>query len=780
MSSELSAPAYGRPSFGRLSLFALSWYPSVVLGWGLLAIAIAQVSTSTLVKAGAPLAMTAVLLVVLELRPLVQGSDHDPQGVVMSTAFACAILFLWGLWPALVVVSIASLAADLRMRKTAWKLFFNVGQYNLSISAAWVVMACSSRTPSLSNPLSTLTGGDLPWMIGACVVYFVTNLILVSGALAWTSSFWAFLFDDFPHYAATTFSVLALSPVIVAVANTAWELLPLLLVPLVLVYKMAQMSLEKEYQAGHDPLTGLPNRTRLQASLTAELNRSKRVGRPFGLLLIDLDHFKEVNDTLGHHVGDQLLIHFAERLSNSVRPTDHIARLGGDEFAVIVPDANEAEVLGVAERIRASLVSPIALEGMWLEVEASIGLAMHPEHALLAEDLLRLSDVAMYVAKESRSGVATYSAHRDRNSADRLTLLGELRQALDENALTLHYQPKVSLADSSLMGVEALIRWHHPQRGFIPPDEFIPLAERSGIMHLLTDRVVSLALAQLASWRAQGLSIRVAVNVSLTDLLGSRLIDLVLNGLHRYELPPGMLQLEITERVVAQQTDELNAILRNLEAVGVSLSLDDFGTGYSSLLRLQSLPVKELKIDRAFVSRLSEGTAAVGIVRSIVDLAHALGMPAIAEGVETEAEWQALRDLGCDGAQGWHIARPMPAIEATAWLRARLGYPPAELPAGNPAPSANDPNLVELAAADLPDAHDRAAARRPLSDTALQLVAGPDVRIDTAARIEASETDAVRTDAARAETVRIDGVRVETVPTDAVPLEAVAQTEAAH
>ncbi len=670
MAGQLSVSGGTRPSFRSPSLFAASWYPSVLLGWTLLAIAVRVVATSSLHKAGAPLAMTAMLLVVLEFRPLVQGRGHDSQGVVISTAFACAILFLWGPWPAIVVVSIASLASDCRARKTPWKVFFNVGQYNLSIGAAWVVMACSSRSPSLERPLAGLTGADLSWMLGACVVYFGVNLVLVSGALAWTSSFREFLFNDFAHYTATTFSVLALSPLIVAVASTAWELLPLLLIPLVLVYKMAQMSVEKEHQAGHDALTGLPNRTNLKAALAAELAQSKRDGRPFGLLLIDLDHFKEVNDTLGHHVGDQLLIHFAERLSNSVRPGDHVARLGGDEFAVIVPDADESEVLGVAERIRASLVNPVVLEGMWLEIEASIGLAMHPEHALGAEDLLRLSDVAMYVAKESRSGVATYSAHLDRNSADRLTLLGELRQALDEDALSLQYQPKVSLRDFSLLGVEALIRWQHPQRGFVPPDEFIPLAERSGLMHLLTDRVVMLALEQLAAWRSQGLTVPVAVNVSLTDLLGGRLADLVLSGLRHYNLPPGMLQLEITERVVAQQTEELNAVLRDLDAMGVTLSLDDFGTGYSSLLRLQSLPVSEIKIDRAFVSRLGEGPSAVGIVRAITDLAHALGMPAIAEGVETEAEWQALRALGCDGAQGWHIAAPMPAAQATDWLLA--------------------------------------------------------------------------------------------------------------
>jgi diguanylate cyclase (GGDEF)-like protein len=654
-------------------MFTVFWYSSVLVGWGALVLALHAMAASSLDEAGAPLAMTAVLLVVLELRPLIQGRGHDPQGVVMSTAFACAILFLWGPWPAIVVVSIASAAADRRMRKPAWKILFNVGQYNVSIVAAWVVMACSSRTPSVERPLTVLTGVDLPWMLAACVAYFCTNLVLVSGVLAWTSSFREFMFNDFVHYTATTFSVLALSPLIVTVANAAWELLPLLLIPLVLVYKMAQMSVEKEHQAGHDPLTGLPNRIHLQASLTAELAQSKRDGRPFGLLLIDLDHFKEVNDTLGHHVGDQLLIHFADRLANSVRPTDHVARLGGDEFAVIVPNADESEALGVAERIRASLENPVSLEGMRLEIEASIGLAMHPEHALDAEDLLRLADVAMYVAKESRAGVVTYSSHRDHNTTDRLTLLAELRQALDGGALSLQYQPKVSLRDRSLLGVEALIRWQHPERGFVPPEEFLPLAERSGLMQLVTQRIVMRALSQIADWRLLGLSVPVTVNVALSDLLDGRLADLVLTGLQRYELPPEMLQLEIDERVVAQHSDELSEVLQDLHALGLTLSLDDFGAGYSSLLWLEALPVAEIKIDRAFVGRLEEGQSSAAIVRAIADLAHAMGMRAVAEGVQTEAEWRALRELGCDGAQGWHVAGPMPAAQATEWLLAHHG-----------------------------------------------------------------------------------------------------------
>ncbi len=671
------------PSLRKLSPFSGVWYASVLIGWAMLAVAVFTVATSSLTSAGPQLAMTAVLLLVLELRPLVQGRGHDPQGVVMSTAFVCAILFMWGIWPAVVVVSIAALASDLRAKKPPWKVFFNVGQYNVSVGMGYLVMTVVGDTPSLGAPLGSFRGADLLWVGGVWVAYFLTNLALVAAALAWTDSFRGVFLDDFWHYTGMTFSVLALSPLIVVVAQNTWLLLPLLLIPLLLVHKMAQMSLENEHQAIHDSLTGLPNRAYLRAALDSELGRSKRDDHPFGLLVIDLNHFKEINDTLGHHVGDQLLIQFADRLGQAVRRSDLVARLGGDEFAVIVPNADESEARAVADRIRASLAEPIALEGMLIEVEAAIGIALQPDHGRHADDLLRLADVAMYVAKETREGVVTYSVQRDRNSADRLSLLGELRQALDDDELELHYQPKVSMADSALLGVEALIRWQHPVRGYVPPDEFIPLAERSGIMHLLTEHVLTLSLQQMAKWREQGLEVMVAANVSLSDLVGGRLRNLVSAGLREYGVPARMLQLEITERVVAQQSEELDEVLLDLNRMGVTLSLDDFGTDYSSLLRLQTLPVDELKIDRAFVSRLPGDAVAVGIVRAVVDLAHALGMPAIAEGVETEDEWRVLRSLGCDGAQGWYIAAPMPAEQATEWIRshaaAAAGHAPASV-----------------------------------------------------------------------------------------------------
>ncbi|MCU1656920.1 MAG: GGDEF-domain containing protein [Pseudonocardiales bacterium] len=658
-------------SLRTFSVASSVWYVSVVVGWSLMILAGYEVATASVSRFGPALAMTAVLLLVLELLPLVQGRGHDPQGVVMSTAFVCAMLLIWGVWPAIVMVAIAAIAADLRVGKQWWKVLFNAGQYTVSVASGYLVMLLVGVTPSLEHPLGTFRLGDLSWVCVVWVVYFAVNLGLVAGVLSSGGSFRSALVDDFANYTAMTFAVLALSPLVVVMAQHAWAFLPLLLIPLVLLYNTAQMSLSREHEATHDALTGLSNRTALQFALLDAFNSYARDGKPFGLFVIDLDDFKRVNDSLGHQIGDHLLVRVAERLRMSVRPTDHVARLGGDEFAVIVLDAHESEVRAIAGRIRESLVEPIELRGLMLDVELSIGIAICPDHGTDGDTLLRHADVAMYVAKESRAGIETYSAECDRNSIDQLGLLGELRQALDDHALELHYQPKQSTRDCSTLGVEALVRWRHPQRGFVPPDEFIPLAERSGIMPLLTERVVTLALDQMARWRELGMTVPVAVNVSPTDLVGHRLTDLIASGLRHRGLPAELLQLEITERIVAGDAEETNAVLSRLRALGVSISLDDFGTGYSSLVRLQSLPVDELKIDRIFVSAMARSPEAAGIVRAVIDLAHVLGLPAIAEGVETEEEWQLLYSLGCDGVQGWHVAKPMPHDQATEWVRAR-------------------------------------------------------------------------------------------------------------
>jgi diguanylate cyclase (GGDEF)-like protein len=612
--------------------------------------------------------MTAVLLVVLELLPLVQGRGHDPQGVVMSTPFTFAMMSMWGVWPAVIMVAIASMASDLRARKQWWKVAFNPAQYALSVGAGFLVMWAFGRAPTLAHPLRAFSLHDLDWVVGMWVAYYVVNLVLVAGVLAFRGSFRTAIAEDFVHVTVMTFCVFALSPLIVVVAESTWGLLPLLLVPLLLLYWTAQMSLRREYEAGHDALTGLPNRTSLQFELDAAYQRYQRDGRPFGLILIDLDDFKRVNDTLGHVVGDDLLRRFAQRLRQSVRPEDCVGRLGGDEFAVVVFDADRTEMRRRAERICDALSEPIDVSGVCLEVELSLGVALCPDHGIDGHALLQRADVAMYVAKASRTMIEVYSPDRDDNSTDRLSMLGQLRQALDEGRIELHYQPKLSTADHSLLGMEALIRWRHPIRGYIPPDEFIPLAERSGVMPVLTERVVRLALEQMARWRAAGLEVPIAVNIAPTDLIGNHLTSVLAECLREYQLPARMLRLEITERVIAGQLEEANATLRELRAMGVTISLDDFGTGYSSLLRLNALPVDEIKIDRGFVSRLTDGDRAIAIVRALIDLAHALPVPAIAEGVETDEEFQLLKALNCDGVQGWHVARPMPRDVATDWL----------------------------------------------------------------------------------------------------------------
>jgi diguanylate cyclase (GGDEF)-like protein len=444
------------------------------------------------------------------------------------------------------------------------------------------------------------------------------------------------------------------------------------------------MSLEREHAAGHDALTGLLNRVTLGYEIDQALLIHQREGTRFGLLLIDLDDFKTVNDTLGHQVGDDLLTTIAERLRHNVRPGDVVARLGGDEFAVLVFDADVDEVRIVAERMRAGVGSVIMVEGINLEVQMSLGIAVCPDDGLDTAALLRHADVAMYRAKHGRTGIEAYSPEHDDNNAARLGLISELRRALDDDELTLHYQPQQA-HDGSLMGVEALVRWPHPQRGLIPPDQFIPLAERSGIMPALTARVIHLALDEIARWRAQGIELPVAVNISPTDLIGDDLPGLVARELAAHSVPAASLRLEITEQVMSHDVQRATSTLDRLRASGVTISLDDFGTGYSSLLRLSSMPVDEIKLDRVFVSRLSEGPRAIGIVRTLIGLAHALGVPAIAEGVETEAQLRLLEEMGCDGVQGWHIARPMAADAFVEWLRTRSTAPTAT---STPAPPA--------------------------------------------------------------------------------------------
>jgi diguanylate cyclase (GGDEF)-like protein/PAS domain S-box-containing protein len=424
-----------------------------------------------------------------------------------------------------------------------------------------------------------------------------------------------------------------------------------------------------EHQALHDVLTDLPNRVLLLDRLEQAILASGRLRTPLALLIMDLDRFKEVNDTFGHHVGDQLLMQVGPRLRHQIRASDTIARLGGDEFAILLPTVANAEAaIAMGKKLIRALEAPFSVEENAFDIGASLGIAIAPDHGGDAATLLRRADVAMYIAKQSNSGYAVYSAEQDRNSPTRLALMSELRYAIDHAQLVLHYQPKVAIAGGTFRQVEALVRWRHPQHGLMPPDEFIPLAERTGLIGPLTSWVLNEALAQCRMSRDQGLALDVAVNLSGRSLQDPSLVDLVGELLQRWRIPPAALMLELTESSIMSDPDHVMLVLERLRALRVGLSIDDFGTGYSSLSHLRLLPVDEIKIDKSFVLDMLTNASDEAIVRSTIQLCQNLGRKVVAEGVEDEATYERLRELGCDFAQGFHIARPMPGSELPGWI----------------------------------------------------------------------------------------------------------------
>ena len=661
-----------RPSLLAPSMFAAGWWIAVLGGLTLVVLAfwhtVPQLGDATLA-----FWMIAGLLFLFEFFPVIVGSGYDSQGVATSDAFVFATLYLFGPWTAIALISAATLGSEIAKRKASWKVPYNIGNFALSLGSAALIMVAvhawnGEPVPTLSEPLGGLTPTDLPWIIAGWLSFFFINNCLFSMLADPGRTFADDFFEDFGYWFFTNLAVLAVAPLVVFVSAEPIYL-PLLLLPLYAVRKTASISREKEHQSLHDSLTGLPNRKMILAELGERLEGARRRQGSIGFCLLDLDRFKEVNDTLGHQVGDRLLAVVAQRIEGALRPNDLVARLGGDEFAILLDPVRDADAaVEVAYRVRKALTRPFHVEGMLFELEASAGVAVFPEHGDDVDSIVRRADVAMYLAKEERTGVEVYVADRDHNSASRLALLGGLRSALENGDLRVHFQPKLSLSTGAVVGVEALVRWHHPQRGLVMPDEFIPMAEHSGLMAPLTEHVIDESLAQVAAWRQAGLEVPVAVNVSMRDLGGRDLVGVVARALERHDLPASMLLLELTERVLTRDSGEVNATLNALRRLGVAASLDDFGTGYSSMVLLKRLPIAEIKIDRSFVSRLTADPGDVTIVASIIDLAHGLGMTAVAEGVESQQVCDVLRDLGCDAVQGWYVSRPLDADNATAWL----------------------------------------------------------------------------------------------------------------
>jgi diguanylate cyclase (GGDEF)-like protein len=422
-------------------------------------------------------------------------------------------------------------------------------------------------------------------------------------------------------------------------------------------------------QALHDGLTGLPNRTSLNDRLRIALRHSKQTSKPVGLLIMDLDQFKEVNDALGHDHGDRLLIEISRRLQRVLPGADLIARLGGDEFAVLLTECNEERAVAAAESVRHTFERPFQLGGITLQTNASIGIALSPAHAIDAESLAQKADVAMYAAKRGGLGFSLYAPEHDLSSVRRLALLAELRTAINEDQLVLHYQPTLALGAGLVEGVEALVRWQHPDHGLMPPAEFIELAELSGMIQALTRWVLDHALTQIRDWNDHGIDLRVAVNLSVRNLYDRDLVPWLSQRLIDWGVNAALLKLEITESQLMDDPMLAMEVLGKMKSLGVSTSIDDFGTGYSSLSYLKNLPIDELKIDRSFVGNMVADDNDLTIVRSTIDLSHNLGLDVVAEGVEDAETLHLLADMGCDRAQGYFISRPVPSDDLESWLR---------------------------------------------------------------------------------------------------------------
>lgn len=426
--------------------------------------------------------------------------------------------------------------------------------------------------------------------------------------------------------------------------------------------QQAQRALE--HQALHDSLTDLPNRVQLEQRIEAAL-ASKSSG---ALLLLDIDHFKEFNDTFGHRLGDALLRQVGPRLRDQLEPGDVVARLGGDEFGILLPGADAGRAAKVAHALL-RVERPFLAGGHSLELMGCIGIAAFPEHGENSETLVQRAEVAMYAAKRSGNTYAIYRKEDDPYDASRLLLRAELRQAIDRRELVLYYQPQVALATREVVGVEALARWKHPERGWIPPAEFIQVAERMGLIKPLTTTVVEMAARQCRAWETAGQRMGVAINVSMRNLLDPEFPERVKTMVAMAEADPGKLKLEITESAIMAEPGRVVATMTSLKQLGVGFSIDDFGTGYSSLAYLQRLPVDELKIDRSFIGQLATDAGSAAIVRATIELAGSLGLGVVAEGVEDDTTWRALHRMGCFAAQGYFLTRALPVPELEMWLR---------------------------------------------------------------------------------------------------------------
>jgi len=636
-------------------------------GIALVAWALAREAGTLVENADATLLLLAAAVLAAELFPL-DVPSRDEQ-VTFSTPFAFALLLDRGTATTVIVVPLMLLIADTIRRRRAERTLFNVGQYAICYALAGGVLGALGAGPG-----GGVRPEDLPALAASGAVFMLVNTVLASAppAFAHGATLSEEVRSDLGFQAWSTAVLVSLAPIVLIVVQQEPGLFPLIALPLAAIQLGARQAKINQHRARHDPLTGLPNRVLLQERVAASLAQARRRGETVAVLLLGLDAFNEVNQTLGHGYGDLLLREVARRLDEAGRDQDLVARFGGDEFAVLtVPLTGMDEAERLAHELLEALRPQAHLGGIALDVRATVGIAVHPRDGDDAELLLVRAAMALHAGKQDGRPVLLYDHASDDHTPERLALAGELRHAIEAGQLLLSYQPKLDLRTGAITGVEALVRWRHPQRGVLMPDQFIGLAERTGLVRPLTHWTLEEAADQQMRWSAQGVDLTIAVNISaraLTPDLPGAVAALVTSH------PGARLEIELTETLMIEGASDAMAVVDALAATGVRLAVDDFGTGYSSLAYLKHLPVRELKIDRGFVTAMDTDAGDRAIVRATVDLGRRLGLDVVAEGVESETVLENLRALGCHFAQGFAVGRPMDAdavVVRAATVRSR-------------------------------------------------------------------------------------------------------------
>jgi len=595
----------------------------------------------------------------------------DGGEVSPGWAFAFSIVLLGSPIIAIATMAVCTIFVDLRGRKSVSRIVFNAGQITASLAGGALVLQLFGLTKPLTDSGTPSSGFALAMLLAGALVFTANGILTcVVLALHYQTSVRSMMGRSFFLSISADGALLALSPIFVVAITFSLFMLPLLGVTALLIYQSTQQALKRAHEANHDSLTGLVNRRTFDHHLTGFLDSNRDTDNPGAVLLLDLDGFKEINDRLGHHTGDQVLRGIADKLTRSAPEASMIARLGGDEFAVLIPVIeSEADMMAAAERMRGELTQPIEVAGFPLSVGVSMGLALIPRDGRTAEEALGAADIAMYRAKRYRTGVEMYRTIGTRAERGRLGLLGELSHAQATDQLQIYYQPLTRFLDGTPVGMEALLRWQHPTLGNIPPADFITLAEHTDLIGPLTQFVLD--RATMDAREVERFNVRLSINVSARNLQDRRFPSGVFRALDQAGIDPKRLELEITESAIAREPERSLFAITGLREAGIRIAIDDFGTGYSSFAMLRDFPVDTLKIDRSFVEGLTQSLRQQHLVRAIVGLAKGLDVDIVAEGVETEESWLTLAELGCDLAQGFYICRPAPLDELVEWLEIR-------------------------------------------------------------------------------------------------------------